>query len=777
MRTAIYARVSSEAQANRGTIASQLEALTAKVAEVGDEIVARFVDDGYSGARLDRPGLDDLRDQADRGNFERVWCLSPDRLARNFAYQVLVLDELARLGVEVRFTDAPPIDDDPQARLLTQMQGVIAEYERAKNAERERRGKLFRVRAGEAIFWKVPYGYRRIPRSEAGPPRLEVYQPEAAVIRRIFDDYVAGGYSMRQIAKRLYTDGIASPSGKPVWPSSTLGPLLRNSTYAGTAYWYQHETILATRPGGRPRTRLRPREDWIAVSVPAIVTVEIFEAAQRIAAENSAFSPRRAATNQWLLRRLVVCGPCGVHCSSVEIGSSSSPNAKNRYYHCPHHDPLKAGGSEHRCTQQRIRADELDAFVFDQIRAAMLQPELLTAGEAALAGREPIPDDELLAAQLARLTRQVDTAEAERRRLVDCYQAGLIELAELTRRAEELKTRQTRLQTQRDELVAQRGELATNNRLQTRVGDFAARVAAGMDNLDFTCRQRLMRLVLEEVRVTGWQVEIRLRIPLDQPANPTPTTKQRPRSTHTPRSSHNRRQQSGKDDNQEVSSKDVLRSVLGDPPGDAEHPVIAFFDVLAGDQRQQLSRIAAGTIEPATVEHGQRGQRVAHQGIHQLLAGLRIVPVTRRLADARVVVVAPKRHPHPHRHRTALQHSQYLADRRAQLGHRVLGRHRVIDRCGIQHPHPPAHHPRLTSHDLGVVQEPLRPPRGPQPVALADQHRRMERLIANVDPGRGLPTQIALEPVARLAVGQTLMGLEHHHRRQHPRRHRRPATT
>lgn len=97
-------------------------------------------------------------------------------------------------------------------------------------AERQRRGKLFKVRAGEAIFTKVPYGYRRVPRSDAVPARYQIYEPEAAIVRRIFDDYVAGGYSMRQIAKRLYADGITSPKGRPVWATSTLGPMLRNSS-------------------------------------------------------------------------------------------------------------------------------------------------------------------------------------------------------------------------------------------------------------------------------------------------------------------------------------------------------------------------------------------------------------------------------------------------------------------------------------------------------------------------------------------------------------------
>src|SRR5258705_5718583 len=106
-----------------------------------------------------------MRDAAEAGLGEWRWCLSPDRLARAFAYQVLVLDELDRFGVTVAFTDSPGLAaDDPQATLLTQVQGVIAEYEKAKIAERYRRGKLFRDRAGEIVTWKDSYGYRRIPR-------------------------------------------------------------------------------------------------------------------------------------------------------------------------------------------------------------------------------------------------------------------------------------------------------------------------------------------------------------------------------------------------------------------------------------------------------------------------------------------------------------------------------------------------------------------------------------------------------------------------------------
>ncbi len=127
MRVALYARVSTESQEARGTIGSQLEVLKERITQEGHELVAEFCDDGHSGARLDRPGLDALRDAAEAGLFEAVWCLSPDRLARAYAYQMLVLDELERFHVRMLFTDAPTLDDDPQARLLTKIQGVIAE--------------------------------------------------------------------------------------------------------------------------------------------------------------------------------------------------------------------------------------------------------------------------------------------------------------------------------------------------------------------------------------------------------------------------------------------------------------------------------------------------------------------------------------------------------------------------------------------------------------------------------------------------------------------------
>jgi site-specific DNA recombinase len=518
MRVAIYARVSTESQEARGTIGSQVEVLRKRITAEGHELVAEFCDDGYSGALLDRPGLDALRDAAEAGRLDAIWCLSPDRLARMYAYQVIVLDELERHGVKVLFHDTPLPADDPQTQLLTQVQGVIAEYERAKIAERYRRGKLWRARAGEVIAWKCSYGYRRIARCADRPAHLEVYEPEAAIVRRIFRDYVENNLSMRQITRQLNQHRVPSPGGKAVWGVSVIGRLIRNEAYLGRAYYNRTASVSDRRPGKGTRQVRRPRDQWIPIAVPAIVDEELFEAAQRVSYDNSKWSPRRTEPNRWLLRGLVQCGHCGVSVSCHKMRGRNG--TFHYYYYCHNHDPLRAGSERRRCPGRNMRANELDDFVFDQVRATMLRPDVLLSGEAAVSTRREAGDDELLAAQEARFDRKIAAVAAERRRLADLYQAGFIEREELLRRGKELELRCRALEAQRQALIDQRKQLAQQNRLRDRIEGFADQVRTTIDRLDFDQRQKLLRLVVDEVRVAGWQVEIRFRIPLDSPPEP-----------------------------------------------------------------------------------------------------------------------------------------------------------------------------------------------------------------------------------------------------------------
>ncbi len=518
MRVAIYARVSTDAQEARGTMGSQLAVLRERVVSEAHELVAEYSDEGLSGARLDRPGLDALRDGAEAGLFEGVWCLSADRLARMYAWQFIILDELSRHGVSVRFHDTPQLEDDPQARLLTQVQGVIAEYERAKIVERNRRGKLWRSRAGEVVYWKVPYGYRRVPRTGACPAHLEVFEPEAAIVRRIFDEYVRKDISMRQIIIGLHRDGIRSPMGREYWSSASLSRLLHNEAYIGRAYYNRTELVAQRGQAGRHRQVRRPRDQWIAIEVPAILDEAVFEAVERVSRDNSRWNPRRAEHGHWLLRGLVRCGHCGVGVFCHRMRGRNG--TLHRYYYCRNHDPVRAGGEHRRCPERNIRADELDTFVFEQVRDVLLRPEMLLAGEDAVSSRREPVADELLQAQLARLGRKCDAASAEKRRIVDLYQAALIGHDELLRRSMEVQNRLQELEQRRDALIAQRRELAQRNAMSERIIGFSATVASNIDKLDFDQRQKLLRLVVDQVRVRGWRVDIGLRIPLDKDPDP-----------------------------------------------------------------------------------------------------------------------------------------------------------------------------------------------------------------------------------------------------------------
>src|ERR687896_333264 len=186
---AIYARVSSERQRQDETIQSQTVGLRELAAGRGlvvpEDLV--FEDEGFSGATLTRPALERLRDRAAEGAFEVLLCHSADRLARRYAYQVLLLEELQRAGVEVVFAREPERTGSPEEELLRQFQGMIAEYERAQIAERMRRGRLHRDRQGsQAVLAGAPYGYRYVRKSEYADAYYEIDEAEAEVVLEVF---------------------------------------------------------------------------------------------------------------------------------------------------------------------------------------------------------------------------------------------------------------------------------------------------------------------------------------------------------------------------------------------------------------------------------------------------------------------------------------------------------------------------------------------------------------------------------------------------------------
>ena len=289
MRAALYARVSTERQERQQTIDSQLATLRNWVGAEGHQLAEEHVfrDEGYSGARLDRPGLDALRDVIRDGAVELVAVLSPDRLARRYAYQVLLLEEFRRAGCEVAFLQHP-ITDDPNDQLLLQIQGAIAEYERAVLSERFRRGKLQKARDGHYLGGRAPYGYRYVPRHDAVPGHLVVDDAEAELVRMLYGWLVDEQMTIRQMLKRLNAGPYHPRSGRRPWGSSVVHHILADPVYAGVAYANRYDYVPARKPrrDRGPRNhepscrRLKPREQWIAVPVPALVDADTWDRAQ-----------------------------------------------------------------------------------------------------------------------------------------------------------------------------------------------------------------------------------------------------------------------------------------------------------------------------------------------------------------------------------------------------------------------------------------------------------------------------------------------------------------
>src|SRR4051795_12833311 len=256
LRVGFYARVSGERQVKEDTIASQIEAVMKRVADDALECdpELRFVDEGVSGTILARPGLERLRDHAAAGAIDRLYVLDPDRLSRKYAYQVLILEELTRCGVEVVFL-RNPVGRGPEQDLLLQVQGMIAEYERTKILERCRRGKQHAARRGSVnVLSGAPYGYRYIGKHEGGgEARYQVLAEEARVVRKVFEWVGQERCSIGEVCRRLRRDGVPTRTGKPAWDRATVWLILKDPAYRGKAAFGK------TRAGEFKPQRLRPQ--------------------------------------------------------------------------------------------------------------------------------------------------------------------------------------------------------------------------------------------------------------------------------------------------------------------------------------------------------------------------------------------------------------------------------------------------------------------------------------------------------------------------------------
>jgi len=519
---AIYARVSSARQAKDETIASQTAALREHARAAGLEVPAQWVfeDAGHSGATLVRPALERLRDLAAQGAIDVILVYSPDRLARKFAYQALLIEEFGRAGVRVEFVKNGARGDSPEDQLLVQFQGMFAEYEKAQLAERYRRGKAYRAKAGSVnVLGGAPFGYRYLRKTPECGAGYEVIEHEAALVAEMFRRYADDGATIAGLACWLTSQGVPTRTGKSRWDRSVIWGMLRNPAYAGRAVFGKTQVIheqpglnriarLQDRATPRPvKTIGRPREEWTEIPVPAIVDAETFERVQARITDNKRFAARNSKLPASLLQGMAACTACGY----AYYRTSTRTTAKKIYYYrCLGSDSYRYEGGR-VCASPPVRADYLDAVVWEHITGLLADPALIRAeiGRRLEQARTSDPATR----QRAQLQTALAKASKSVTAMIEAYSEQLVTIDELRAKMPHLRARESNLRGQLDALDAQVADRDAYLKLADDLDGFLAQLRGQAATASTDERRRVLKLLVKDVLIGPEKITIRHRIP------------------------------------------------------------------------------------------------------------------------------------------------------------------------------------------------------------------------------------------------------------------------
>jgi site-specific DNA recombinase len=474
--TAIYARVSTDEQAEHGT--SLEEQVRRCRAHAGpDAEIIEFVDDGVSGKSLQRPQLQTLLERARQGAIGRVICLDPDRLARNLLHQLMIADDLRAAGVQVEFLQFGADTGSPDGKLLFHVRGAISEFEAAQIARRMYSGKLVRAREGRVAGGTCIFGYRldRLRQQWVEEPR------EARTVRMMFA--WAPEMGTWRIAQRLNAEGVRSRFGGR-WSQSSVIGILRNATYTG---------------------RMPQMRGAGYVPVPPLVSSEQYERVQRALSERHNRPPGRT-THPYLLTGRLTCGICG----RSMCGGYGRPtkNGTTTYYGCS--GKVKPTDPQRPCSSRLWRSDRLDAQVWAHVTAWLRDPEAYAEAAAALASEPGRTAG--LEAELDGLAHEARGLEAERDRLIRAFRRGLITEEDLARQQREVQAEARALQQRMRAVEADLRSAALRADDLRRVEEAVRRVVADTPSLDSVEARRAVLQALA-VRVTAGPGDaVRIRV-------------------------------------------------------------------------------------------------------------------------------------------------------------------------------------------------------------------------------------------------------------------------
>jgi len=510
LRIAAYARVSTQMQEKDETVSSQLRAIEDYVGNHGGSLRSEdtYIDEGFSGSTLIRPQLDKLRDRVAEGSYEKVLIFDPDRIARSYVYQMLLLEEFEQNACQLVFIRRP-IGKTPDEQLLLQMQGVIAEYERAKITERTRRGKLHRMRQGELVTGRRTFGYRYISRSADQPARFEIIEEEAERIRKIYAWFTQEPVALRKIAMRLNEEGISTVRGNR-WYASNLGYLMKNSMYMGCGYSnkvesvYPKDTPLQPVYRKYPKTGKKPRcrDQWHEFSCPAIIDKETFELAQLRLEENKRLSSRRTKKD-YLLRGLVVCDSCKRHMVAV---------TQSARYVCPYTNRTFAAdhGVSPCSNKGRFPVEVIDKEVWQEVEKLIKRPSFLKSQYKRLSGKI-VP--KATGSRTALESKQQKLQERIKR-TNSLFINGMLTEAEHREKYRDFKDQLHKIKIQIQNLNGEQLEQREIDQLLTSFSGFSRTIKEQAEKLNFPEKRKIVEKMVKQVIFGKKDITIEFAAPL-----------------------------------------------------------------------------------------------------------------------------------------------------------------------------------------------------------------------------------------------------------------------
>lgn len=506
-RVALYARVSSEEQREGQTIDSQVAELERFAQQSTWAITGVYKDEGWSGGILARPELDRLRDDAPKGLFNAVLLNDVDRLARDVTHLGVIKRDLERKGIQVIFRKLPA-ESSPTHNLMVNILGSFAEFERELIADRTRRGKRHKVEVRQLFLGSIaPYGFRYVRKDRAAGKEgmLEIDSEEAAVVRQMFEWVDQDGLSARKVVTRLTQRGIPPRKGSLKWARSSVLRILRSEVYTGVWHYNKYESCEPKNPiknrkyrrSPKSSTRKRERREWLPVSLPEqlrIVHKDVWQRVQRQLDQNFAFSLRNSK-HAYLLRGLVRCTGCGARF----VGE---PRHGKFYYRC-----------YARCKKvSTVKEEDLDEVVWKSLREAIMNPKALVENVTTL-NRARIAQADAARSEITDVEKPLQKIQGEENRLLEAYRVGIISAGQLGKELEKLNARRSSIEVRKAALTESTQRLPLSV-VERSVHDYCRALEQQLDSANVEERQRLLRLLIEEIAFDGSGVKIRGLIPL-----------------------------------------------------------------------------------------------------------------------------------------------------------------------------------------------------------------------------------------------------------------------